>query len=713
MSIVGTNAHRLFNREISDLLFIERVMEESANQAHPIFEQVRFLSIAADVLDQFYAVRVAKLRRSVARKDGNVTPDGLTAVQQLSVVMEKATGMLRAQRDRWESLKQELQQHNIYFPDAGELSTEDIDWLTKYFRSHFLHVLTPFTIDEEHPLPFIPSGGLCAILELTDGYILLPLPANLPRFVLLPGDSHRFVTVDQLIRLCWRDIIPDERLESYGVFQILRDNDLAREERNDDLRAMVESGLRLRNKANVIRLNVVETMSDAAMKYVVEQIGILSREEILFFENRNHPITESEFVGAETFVGLASISEILELGAEFPGFLFPTFNPRYPTSLQEFENDCFKAISHQDIAVHWPYESFDSVVRFLDQAAHDPGVIAIKQTLYRTSDESPIVESLITAAKGGKTVLAVIELEARDNEQSNIVLAKKMEAAGVQIVYGIIGLKVHCKATLVVRMEEGEAVTYTHLGTGNYHPSNAKMYTDISFFTRDETIGYDTHLIFSYLTSEKMQQPRKLIVAPYFLRKRFNELIDQETANAKNGIPAQICIKVNSLTDPDIIDRLYQASEAGVEIDLIVRRHCALRPGVPGLSSRIRVKSIVGRFLEHARIFVFAGGKPLSSASAHIFFGSADLMERNLDERVEVLVPVEDMNIRRMLVDGIMHANLKDNKQSWLLGEDNVYRRVQVEDGDFDAQQHFMSEQRADVLGPFPSSIPGDEYENG
>ncbi|MDA0977029.1 MAG: polyphosphate kinase 1 [Proteobacteria bacterium] len=697
---------RLFNREISDLLFIERVMEESANEKHPLFERVRFLSIAADVLDQFYAVRVAKLRRSAAKNDGYMTPDGMTAAQQLKAVTSKANAMMHVQQQQWVSLRRELAEHDITFPTVAELSDEDLEWLRHYFRSHFLHVLTPFTIDEEHPFPFIASGGMCAILDLNDGHILLPMPSRLPRFVKLPGSGYRFLPSGLMIRLFWRELVPGEVLKSFGVFQILRDNDLAREEMNDDLRAKVETGLRLRHKANVIRLKVAETMSEESIRFVAEHLGMLTRQEIQFAQNRNESLTGSEFIMSAPLVGLSGISQVIDVaGSDYPGFFFPPYRPRYPRQLDKFDNDCFKAMQHSDIVAHWPYESFDSVIRFLEQAAKDPDVVSIKQTLYRTSDESPIVEAMITAAENGKTVLAVVELEARDNEQSNIQLARKMETAGVQIVYGIIGLKIRCKATLVVRMEDGEAITYTHLGTGNYHPRNAKMYTDVSFFTRDQAIGHDTHLVFSYLTSEKVQQPTKLAVAPYFLRSRLNGLIDREVAHARAGRPAHICIKVNSLTDPDITEKLYEASEAGVQVDLIIRRHCVLRPGVPGMSSRIRVRSIVGRFLEHSRVYLFGGGQQIQAETAEAYFGSADLMERNLDERAEILVPVEDPYVRRVLVDGIMHANLRDDEQSWVLDADNVYHRLEPVEG-FSAQRYFMQSVDQGALGEFSSVMP-------
>ena len=689
---------RLFNREISDLLCIDRIMEESANRSHPLLERVRFLAVAADVLDQFFTVRVAKLKRSAAKNDGYVTPDGMTPAQQLLAVRHQSDKLLLAQQDGWVGLQRDLLTHDVLSPDRAQLSGDDLAWLTSYFRSHFLPVLTPYTIDEEHPFPFIASGGLCIILELGIGHILVPLPSNLPRFIAIPGGQHRFISAEMMIHCCWQDLFPDEALRSFGVFQILRDNDLATEERNEDLRAVVEHGLRMRHKANVILLKVSDEMNEAAIQFVCERLGLLTDQEIQFIENRNDSIVSSDFIFRSHMVGLSNISEMLDvLSDRLPGFVFPGFEPR---SAELFEHNCFAAIRGKDILVHWPYESFNSVLRFLEQSATDPQVVAIKQTLYRIDAESGVVDSLITAASRGKTVLAVIELEVRDNQEANIQLAKRMEAAGVQIVYGIIGLKIHCKATLVVRMEDDEAVLYTHLGSGNYHPSNARMYTDISFFTGDQAIGRDMHLIFNYLTSEKLARLSKLLVAPDYLRQRLAELIDREVSHAMAGRPAHICIKVNSLTDPQMVEQLYHASEAGVEIDLIVRRQCVLRPGVAGLSSRIRVKSVIGRFLEHSRIYLFANGAPLSSQSAEVYFGSPDLMQRNLDERVEILGPVEDNSARELLVNGIMGAYLRDTRQSWFLDGDNVYTRGNPEG--FCAQTFLMDEGNPCVLGEFP-----------
>lgn len=711
LAVVPGSKDRLLNREITDLQFIERVMEEADNPEHPLFERVRFLSIAADVLDQFYAVRVAKMRRSVAKRDGYVTPDGLSPNQQLQRVMARANAIVDQQQASFLSLRDELSDHNIQICDANSIMEEDRLWLHYYFQSHCLHVLTPLTIDEEHPLPFIPSGGLCVVLEFTDTYLLLPLPSSLPRFVALPGGEHRFLRIETVISMFWRDLADYDSLEGMGLFQILRDNDLAREERIDDLRTMVESGLRLRDRASVIRLNVNRGMSETAIQYVAEQLGLMSRKEIRMLVNRGEPLTAAEFIAPEDFVGLAHFSDILALGEAFPRLLFPSHKPRHPEVFERFGFDNFAAITAGDILVHWPFETFDTLVNFIEQAAADPDVIAIKQTFYRTDEDSAIVEALINAARQGKTVLAVIELEARDNERSNVTLAKRMESAGVQIVYGIIGLKIHCKATLVVRMEEGDAITYAHLGTGNYHPKNARTYTDLSFFTRDQVIGRDLHLMFSYLTSARAQPTERLILAPHFLRLRILELIDREIDHAQQNRPAHICIKVNALIDPEVIEKLYEASEAGVKVNLIVRRQSRLRPGVSGMSSRITLKSVVGRFLEHSRIYLFANGRPLAADSADVYFGSPDLMERNLDDRVEVLVPVKDADVRTQIVDGIMHAYIRDTRHSWFLGEDGEYQRSENA-ADFSAQHYFMQEDH-EPLGTFPDEMRLKEQDYG
>lgn len=669
---------RYINREISDLQFIERVLEEARNERHPLLERLRFLAISSSVLDQFYSVRVARLKHAAQKHDAYITPDGMTPMQQLRAVTRRGTELMLDQQETWDHLHESLEAIGIQLLETDQLSLEDLTRLHHYFRSHILPVLTPCTIDEEHPFPFVASGDVCAILEFSYRHILVPLPTNLSRFIALPGEENRFILLENLLFRFWPDLLSHDSLTSYGVFQILRDNVLARQERSDDLRAMIESGLRMRHKANTILLKVADTISESAVRFIAVQLDILADEDLTFFSERRLPVSDSKYIYVTPMPGLASLSDMLtpDIVNDYRKHLFEPFTPRYPAQLKEAGDDCFAAIAKQDLLVHWPYESFASVVRFLEQAAQDPNVIAIKQTLYRTSDDSPVVEALIRAARDGKAVTTVIELEARENESSNVELAKRLESAGVQIIYGIVGLKIHCKATLVVRREDDDTVAYAHFSTGNYHPVNARLYTDLSYFTSDPHLVSDAIAVFNYITSGNLLPTRKLIVAPVQLRETLNRLIDNEVTEAQAGRPAHIRIKVNSLTDPDLTERLYRASQAGVEIDLVVRRHCSLRPGIDGLSSRIRVKSIVGRFLEHSRIYIFANG-----SDTKVYFGSADMMERNLDERVEILVPVEDPALKSRIVDEIMDANLRDTAQSWLLEPDNLYHRHPDRDG--------------------------------
>ena len=686
---------RYLNREISDLQFIERVLQEANNPRHPFFERLRFLSISVAVLDQFYTVRVARLLRMSAEYDFSPSPDGLTPLEQLSAINTRADGLVVQQQNTWLQHQIELREIGIQLLKLDELTAADQDWLRQYFKRHILPVVTPFTLDEEHPFPFISSGGVCVVMELTNDHILIPLPENLPRFIALPGQETRFITLEDTLLGFGNIMFSGNTVISGGSFQILRDNDLAKQQRNEDLRSVVESGLRLRNKGNVIRLKI-ENLSEANVRFIAYHLGLLSAENLEQFDESGLRALDQSFV-VKALPGLSQVSQLID-AARFPRLVFEPFRPRYPQRLLDFDNDCFSAISSKDLLVHWPYESFDVIVQFLEQAATDPQVLSIKQTLYRTSDNSPIVNAMVEAASRGKTVTAVIELEARDNEQANVALAKRLEDAGVQIVYGIIGLKIHCKLTIVTRQEDGEVIIYSHFGTGNYHPGNARTYTDLSFFTRDLDLGRDANQILNYITSEHFVAPDKIFAAPKKLRQAIYDHIDTEIEHAQAGRPAAIWAKVNSLTDPDLIDRLYLASEAGVKIELIIRRHCSLVPGVAGMSSNIAVKSIVGRFLEHSRIYCFANGSTMAGATAAIYLASADWMERNLDERVEVMVPMTDPTVRAQILDQIMYANIKDNRQSWYLQADGEYQRATGAD-DFCAQSYFMQAPSLSGLG--------------
>jgi len=680
---------RYLNREISDIQFIQRVVEEANNGDVPLFERVRFLAISVAVLDQFYTVRVARLNGLVNSQQLSPSIDGLNPAQQLLAIGVRADNLMALQQEIWQSQKAELQAIGISITHPTELNADQTAWLQNYFLVQILPVITPFTLDEEHPFPFIPSGGMCVILQLENTHILLPLPAKLPRFISLMGENSCYVLLEDVLQTMSHLLLPDIKIRSSGTFQILRDNDLAKKERSDDLRAIVESGLRKRHKANITRLKV-QGLSEADLRFISLHLGLLGENDLEMLDLQGGSVRDSPFI-IETLPGLSQITNLIE-GSRFPALVFSPHKARYPQRMLDHGNDCFAAIAEKDLLMHWPFESFDVVIRFLEQAAIDENVLSIKQTLYRTSDDSPIVNALVEAAKRGKTVVAVIELEARDNEQSNVALAKRLEDAGVQILYGIVGLKIHCKLTVITRLEGNKLVTYSHFGTGNYHPGNAKTYTDLSFFTCDEALCRDANLALNYITSEAYVPPGTLAMAPFQLRERIYQCIDTEIRNAEAGKPAQIWLKVNSLTDPELIERLYAASEAGVEIDLVIRRHCSLRPGVAGMSSRIRVKSIVGRFLEHSRIYCFANGHEMAAAHADIYLASADLMERNLDERVEVMVPLSDITVRKQVLEQVMKANLSDNKQSWQLGEDGEYRRVTVEDYPDSKSQAFCAQ---------------------
>jgi polyphosphate kinase len=686
-----SSAKRYLNREISDLQFIERVAQECERTNHPLLERVRFLGIAASVLDQFYTVRVAKLKLASASTQLFLSPDGLTSKQQLEFVNQRCDKLQPLLQSSWANIEILLAEESIEITTLRSLSKPELSWLLDYFNRHVKHVLTPFSLDEEHPFPFVRSGGICTVLELNTNRVLIPLPANLPRFIALPGATTRFVTLESLCQQFWQELFPNQKLVGFGVFQILRDNFLAREERSADLRTMIESGLKSRHKANVTLLKFSQDTSEQTIRFVAKELGMINDEEIEQLELQAQSLGDTHQVYLEPLVGLSDISSLINstTSERHHNLLFDTYEARYPQLARSNDGDLFKTISSQDLLVHWPYESFDVVKHFLQQASKDPNVLSIKQTLYRTSENSPIVQSLIEAAENGKAVTVVIELEARDNEASNVKLAKRLEDAGAQIVYGIIGLKIHCKATFVSRLENDRLVMYSHFGTGNYHPDTARIYTDLSFFTKNKKACEDISRVFNYLTSNHFVETEHLVVAPVQIRNRLITLIENESLNAEAGKPAAIWIKVNSLTDPQLIDKLYLASEAGVKIELIVRRHCSLIPGVEGLSNNITVRSIVGRFLEHARIYCFANGGEMESESSLVYLASADWMERNFDERVEIMVPLEDKNIRNKVVTEIMGNNIKDNMQSWYLASDGEYYPDDSQ-VDFCAQSWFM-----------------------
>tara|TARA_R110001599_G_scaffold62158_4_gene173164 strand:- start:2582 stop:4771 length:2190 start_codon:yes stop_codon:yes gene_type:complete len=671
---------RYFNREISWLGFNERVIEEAENSAHPLLERLRFLSISGNNLDEFYMVRFAGLVGQYRQKIEERSADGLTPTQQLEAIAIRADALIEHQQQVWSALSKSLAKQDIFVSAVAELSDSSKIWLRQHFLDQIFPVLTPQALDPAHPFPFIPNKGLSLVFDLVRQSDklgireLVMIPSGLPRFIRLPGESATYVSVETTIQEFSDILFPGYSVISSGLFRVIRDSDIEVEEEAEDLVRYFRSAIKRRRRGDVIRLEMGPKLA--------EPVVAMLRENLL-----HDGATESRING---LVGVGDLDILVD--EDRPDLKFTPYSPRFPERIRDHGGDCFAAIRDKDILVHHPYESFEVVIEFLRQAAVDPDVVAIKQTLYRAGKQSAIIRALIDAAEAGKSVTAIVELKARFDEEQNLLWASALERAGVQVVYGFIEWKTHAKISMVVRKEQEGYRTYCHFGTGNYHPVTAKIYTDLSFFTADPRAARDAAQLFNYITGYVEPKELELIsMSPRNMRKDLMGLIDQEIANVRAGQPGMVWAKMNSLVDPALIEKLYQASNAGVEIDLVVRGICCLRPDVPGLSDHIRVKSVVGRFLEHSRIWAFGNGKELPNDGAQLYISSADWMPRNLDRRVEYMLPITNKTVHDQILDQVMVANLIDDEQSWELNADGSYTRVEPSDKPFNLHRYFMT----------------------
>ena len=680
---------RFLNRELSWLKFNERVLEEAQNRAHPLLERLRFLSISASNLDEFFMVRYAGLREQLRAGIKTPSQDGRTPRQQVVEVEAVVEALMTNQQACWTMLREEMVAENILVMNIADLKKSDLKWLDDHFDSHIFPILTPQAVDPAHPFPFIPNLGFAVAFQLaakaknSEGMVgLVPMPAFSPRFIRLPDRKSnvlRYVRLESVIAHYSSRLFPGFDSSGSCVFRIVRDSDIEIEEEAEDLIAEFQILLKQRRRGRIVRIHVDADAPESLSQFIIREIDAEPRD----------------IMRLDGLLGMKDLSGLIM--DDRPDLLFEPFEARFPERIREMGGDCFEAIRAKDILVHHPYESFDVVVQFIRQAAADPDVVAIKQTLYRTTLNSPIVSALIEAAENGKNVTALVEIKARFDEETNLRLARDLERSGVQVVYGFIDYKTHAKVSLVVRREDGGLRTYTHFGTGNYHPITAKVYTDLALFTADPAMGRDSGRLFNYVTAyreppENGPELEKIVMSPFAMEARIIELIDAEAEAAKAGQPSGVWAKMNSLVDGDVIDALYRASQAGVPIRLVVRGICCLRPGVPGLSETIQVKSLVGRYLEHSRIVCFANGGALPSSRAKVFMSSADWMDRNMKRRVEAMVPIEVPTVHRQVLNQIMVANLNDDVQSWNMDMDGNYKRLVPAKGrGFSAHKYFMN----------------------
>lgn len=668
------------NRELSWLAFNERVLAEADNSHYPLLERLRFLSISGSNLDEFMMIRVAGLMGQVQRGVGDVSIDGLTAAQQLTAIRARLEELYAQQQQAWRRLRGELAEVGIHIADERRVSEAAYHWLKDYFLEEIATVLTPQAIDPAHPFPFVANEGTGLLFTLTrqsdkEQIIeMVLIPSALPRYVRVPGEEAIYVSIASLICRFADHLFPGYAIKGDGLFRVLRDSDIEISEEAEDLVRTFRTAIQRRRRGRVIQLELEQDFDAVAEQLLLDQLGV----------------GDAFVVKTDGIIGIDGLAEVVD--EDRSELKFESYVPRYPERIREHEGDAFAAIREKSIIIHHPYESFEVVVDFIRQAAADPDVLAIKQTLYRAGHQSAVISALIAAAEAGKSVTAVVELKARFDEEQNLKWASELERAGVQVIYGFVEWKTHAKVAMVVRREEDGYRTYCHFGTGNYHPDTARIYTDLSYFSASSKLGRDAAKLFNFVSGYvEPRHTERLAISPLNLRETLYEAIDQEIANAQAGKPAAIWLKCNQITDKGVIDRLYAASQAGVEIELIVRGICCLVPGIAGLSDNIRVKSIIGRFLEHSRIYAFANGVEMPSPMARVFISSADLMERNFDRRVEALIPITNRTVHDQVLQQVLLANVLDTEQSWILGPDGSYARVEPGDKPFNCHRYFMT----------------------
>jgi polyphosphate kinase len=704
-----TDPALFINRELSWLEFNSRVLHEAIDDRNPLLERLKFLAIFNTNLDEFYMVRVAGLRRQVAAGVHHIPPDGMSPAEELAAITARVSDLMRSQRALlYDTLLPALARHGVSLVSIEDLTAKEWQTVDEFFEAQVFPVLTPLAVDPGHPFPYISNLSLSLAVQIHDPvskavrFARVKVPKSLPRWIPF-GRGNTFIPLEQVIGANLGSLFPGMDIQGFNAFRVTRysDLELSHSEDDDNLLSLIEEQVFQRRFAEVVRIEVENGMPESLRQLLMEELREDQPEEM-------RPLADPELVETGPLLDLGDLMSLASL--EIPELRDPPFVPVTPPELRDPTRSVFDVLKEKDVMVHHPFDSFNaSVEQFLLAAATDDNVLAIKMTLYRTSGDTGVVRALTEAAQRGKQVAVLIELQARFDEANNITWARTLEDYGVHVAYGLPGLKTHAKTTLVVRREADGIKRYAHIGSGNYNSKTARIYTDIGLLTSSPSIGADLTDLFNALTGFSRQRLyRKLLVAPPNMRFRFLEMIEREAANAREGKPARIIAKMNAVVDAEIIEALYAASQAGVEIDLIVRGICCLRPGVPGVSDRIRVVSIVGRFLEHSRLFYFANG-----GDEQFYFGSADWMPRNLDRRVEAVAPVDDVALHPRL-HALLSTCLADNRQAWDLAADGTYRQRNPNGEPVRATHQLLlidswgmvkpAEQRAGVPSGMPSS---------